>query len=70
MKKQLGSDAGSAYQFGIPNAKEIESYGNNIKLMEEWSYYEDGDITPSFLKLFRNFKFMTRTQWTIKASLG
>jgi methyltransferase (TIGR00027 family) len=70
MKRALGTKAGSAYEFGVGDAKDVESYGKKIKVVEEWSYFEDPDIKPKFLRLFRNFKFMSRTQWTIKATIG
>ncbi|MBI9051362.1 MAG: class I SAM-dependent methyltransferase [Anaerolineaceae bacterium] len=70
MKRSLGTDAGSSYQFGVNKAKEIESFGQNIKLVEEWSYFEDEDIEPKILWYLRNMKFFTRTQWTIKAEIG
>jgi O-methyltransferase involved in polyketide biosynthesis len=70
MKRALGSKAGSAYEFGVGDARDVESYGKKIKVVEEWSYFEDPDIKPKFLRLFRNFKFMSRTQWTIKAAIG
>jgi len=69
MKKRMGSTAGSSYNYGVKNAKEIESYHQDIKVTEEWSYFDDEDIRPSFLKLFRNIRFMSRTQWTIIADL-
>jgi methyltransferase (TIGR00027 family) len=70
MKRNLGSEAGASFQFGVREAREIETYDPAIKVVEEWSYFEDEDIRPKFLKLFRSFKFMTRTQWTIKAAIG
>ncbi|MFC1724912.1 class I SAM-dependent methyltransferase [candidate division KSB1 bacterium] len=70
MKRALGSEAGSYYEFGVYDAKEIESYGKSIRVFEEWSYFEDKDIRPKFLRLLRNIKFMSRTQWTIKAIIG
>ena len=48
----------------------MEAFGNNIKIVEEWSYFEDEDIKPKFFRLFRNLKLMPRTQWTIKATIG
>ena len=66
----LGTDAGSSYDFGVYDAHDIESYGKNIKVTEEWSYLEDNDVKPVFLKLFKNMKLMSRTQWTIKAKIG
>ncbi len=61
MKRYLGTKAGSSYEFGVRDAKDVESYGKNIKVVEEWSYFEDEDIIPKFLRLFRNFKFISFT---------
>jgi hypothetical protein len=70
MRRRAGSEAGASYQFGLRNAKEVETYGNHIKVVEEWSYFEDPDIRPKVLALFRNLKTMTRSQWTVKATIG
>jgi methyltransferase (TIGR00027 family) len=70
MRRSLGSEAGSSYQFGVRNARDVEAYGRDIKIVEEWSYFEDEDIQPKFLRLFRNVKFVSRTQWTVKATIG
>ncbi|MEM7769360.1 MAG: class I SAM-dependent methyltransferase [Cyanobacteria bacterium P01_A01_bin.37] len=70
MTRTLGTDAGAAYQFGIAAAKEIETYGSDIEVIEEWSYFQDEDIRPRFFRLFQYLKFFTRSQWTIKAKLN
>ena len=70
MKRASGALAGSSYQFGVTNGKEVESFGKNIKLVEEWSYFEDPDIEPKILWYLRNIKSFNRTQWTIKATIG
>ncbi len=70
MRRSAGTTAGSSYEFGLRDAREVETYGENIKVVEEWSYFEDDDIRPRFLRLFRNLKFISRTQWTIKANIG
>ena len=70
MKRNLGSDAGNSYEFGVRKAGDIESYGEAIAVVDEWSYFEDEDIRPKFLRLFRHFRFVTRTQWTIRATIG
>jgi methyltransferase (TIGR00027 family) len=64
----LGTQAGSSYNFGVRDAKDIQAYGDNIKVVEEWSYFEDEDITPKILRLFRSFKLFSRTQWTIRST--
>jgi methyltransferase (TIGR00027 family) len=67
LKKRMGSTAGTSYTCGIKKATDIEAYGKNIKVAEEWSYFQDKDIQPRILRLFRHSKFLSKTQWTIKA---
>ncbi len=70
MKKAMGIDAGSSYDFGVRSAKEIETYGNGLKVTDEWSYFEDHDLRPKLLQLLGHFKYFSRTQWTIMALLN
>ena len=66
MKKELGFDSGSSYNFGVKNALEIESYGKGIKILDEWSYVKDPDTCPRILK----YLGLSRTQWTVTAALN
>jgi methyltransferase (TIGR00027 family) len=66
----LGTGAGSSFDFGVHNAKDIETFGKNIKVVEEWSYFEDKDIKPRIFRMFRNCKMFSRGQWTIRATIG
>lgn len=66
IKRELGFDAGSSYNFGVKNAFELESYGNGIKVIDEWSYVEDPDIRPRI----RKYMGLSRTQWTITATIN
>lgn len=62
IKQKLGLDAGSLYNFGVLQAREIESYGNGLKVIGEWSYLEDDDARPKVLM----YLGLSRTQWTIQ----
>jgi len=66
MKRELGFDSGSSYNFGVKNAFELESYGNGIKVIDEWSYVEDPDIRPRIYK----YLGLSRTQWTVTAAIN
>ncbi len=66
MKRELGFDPGSSYNFGVKRASEIEAYGSGIKVIDEWSYVEDPDTRPRILK----YLHLTRTQWTITATIN
>lgn len=70
MNRTLGLNAGSSYNFGIKKAQDIEFYGKGFKIIKEWSYLEDDDVRPKILKYLRRFKFITRTQWTLIASIN
>jgi len=65
-KQEFGSNAGSSYNFGVKNAFELESYGNGIKVMNEWSYFEDPDMRPRIYK----YLGFSRTQWTVTAAIN
>lgn len=70
MRRMLGCGAGSSYEFGVRKASDVEAFGSGIKVVEEWSYLEEKDVRPAMLKLFRNWKLFTRSQWTVRASIG
>jgi O-methyltransferase involved in polyketide biosynthesis len=66
IKRELGFDAGSSYSFGVKSASEIESFGEGLKVENEWSYFEDPDIRPRILK----YLGYSRTQWTVTVSIN
>jgi methyltransferase (TIGR00027 family) len=66
VKHELGFDAGSSFDFGVKNASELESYGNGIKIIDEWVYTEDPDIRPRIYK----YILPSRTQWTVTATIN
>jgi len=70
MRKGAGSTAGDYYQFGIREAGDLESFHPGIKVKGEWSYFEDPDVQPPFLKIFRHFKSLSKTQYTVVADLS
>ncbi len=65
MLLELGFDSGSAYRFGVREAREIESYGDGLKVIREWSWVEDPDVRPKILRRLG----LARTQWTVTAGI-
>ena len=70
MRSGAGSTAGDFYQYGIKEARDLESYHSAFRVKGEWSFFEDPDIQPAFLKLFRHFKSLSKTQYTVIADIG
>jgi len=70
MKRNAGTSAGSAYTYGLRRAEDMEQYADNLKVSEEWSYFEEPDLKPKFMQYLKHVKAFSRTQWTIKASIA
>jgi len=66
IKRQLGLDAGASYDFGVRDAREIESYSQGLRVVGEWSYVEDPDVRPRILK----YLGLSRTQWTVTVDVN
>jgi len=66
MQRELGLDAGSSYNFGIKNAKELETYAKGIRVVSEWSYVEDPDMPDKIYK----YLGISRIQWTVAATIN
>jgi methyltransferase (TIGR00027 family) len=70
MKRRGGTEAGASYQYGMRDGKEVESYADAFKLIDEWSYFEDPDVRPNVLRLLKHIKAFSRTQWTIRTEIA
>lgn len=70
MRRNLGTRDAVAFTYGVRAAREIEGYARGITVLEEWSYLEEPDVRPGFMRIFRHMRSFTRSQWTIRASIG
>jgi O-methyltransferase involved in polyketide biosynthesis len=70
MRSGAGSTAGDYYQYGIREARDLESYHSGFRVKGEWTFFEDPDIQPAFLKVFRHFKSLSKTQYTVIADIA
>ena len=70
MRKGAGSTAGDYYQYGIREAGDLESYSSGFKVKGEWTFFEDKDLKPAFLRQFRHFKSLSKTQYTVIADIN
>ena len=66
LKRELGLDAGSSYDFGLRRARDVESFGQGLQVVGEWSYVDDPDVRPKIFK----YLGLARTQWTVIASIN
>lgn len=66
IKSELGFDAGSSFNFGVRQAKEIESFGEGIKVIKEWVYTEAEEVQPKIYK----YLVPKKSQWTVTATIN
>jgi methyltransferase (TIGR00027 family) len=66
IRRQLGHGAGTSYDFGVRDAREIESYARGLRVVDEWSFVDDPDVRPRILRHLG----LGRTQWTVTVEIG
>jgi len=65
---KLGKDA--TFNFGLRDGREMEKWGEGIEFLDEWSYFDEDEPRLGWLKLFRHFELLRRTQWTLHYRLS
>lgn len=67
MKMRQGNKIGenADFHFGIDDGREMESWHEGIKFLDEWSYFETNHPRLGWLRLFRKNRTFLRTQWTV-----
>jgi O-methyltransferase involved in polyketide biosynthesis len=70
MRRNLGTRRTATFESGVRDAREIEGWADGIRVVQEWSWLEEQDVRPGFLRLFRRMRSMTRSQWSVRATIG
>lgn len=61
---------GVTFSFGMEKGDEMESWGPNIKFLDEWTYFDEPEKKLGWLRLFKSFKTFRYAQWTVHYRLG
>jgi len=59
----LGKDA--SFYFGIRDGLDIEKWSDGIKLIDEWTYFDDKEKKLGWMNLFAKSKKLRKTQWIV-----
>jgi O-methyltransferase involved in polyketide biosynthesis len=70
MRRRAGSSAGDYFLFGIRHGSDLKEYHPSFTLRGEWSFFEDRDIRPAFLRMFRKIRFVAKSQYTVIADIS
>ena len=70
MRSRLHMNEDAGFQFGVKDARDLESWGEGIEFKEKWFYMDDNHPKLGWLRLFRNWKVFRNGQFTARYHLG
>jgi len=56
-------------QFGIQDGRELESWGQGIRFLDEWTIFDDPEKKLGWMNLFRFSKRLWKAQWVVHYQL-
>lgn len=69
MNKQLKFGDKVSFNFGLTDSYEMEKWGDTIRLIDDWVYFDADEEKIGWLKIFKNLKIFRETQWTVRYRL-
>lgn len=70
LKRQFAFGDDNTFQSGLDDSDDMEAWESGIRLLDEWSYFDDGDPKLGALNLMRHIPLLRKTQWTVHYALG
>ena len=67
-KARFGQD--TAFNFGIKNSNDMESWNFGIHLLDDWFYLAQPEKKLGWMKFLGRFKFFRKTQWIVHYKLN
>ena len=61
---------GALFRSGLSDGRELESWGSGIRLLGEWSHFDEAEPRLGRLRKLRHFPLFRKRQWTIHYRLG
>jgi methyltransferase (TIGR00027 family) len=63
----LGPDV--TFHFGIPDGRTLESWGEGIRFLDEWTVFDDHEKKLGWMNLFSFSKLLRKAQWIVHYQL-
>lgn len=70
MQRQLNIGGDAAFQFGVSAGRDLESWYDGIRCLDEWSYFDAPHPKLGRLNWFTRFQWVRRVQWTVHYRLA
>ena len=70
LQRELKLGPGTTFQFGIPKSEAMEAWRPEIKLIDDWSYFDSEELESPVMKWLGRFPRFRQVQWTVRYRLG
>jgi methyltransferase (TIGR00027 family) len=70
LKHELGLQDPPAYLCGFSDSDEIASWSPRLHLIDDWSYFDSPVKKLGWRRMFRHFKSLRKSQWTVRYRIG
>jgi hypothetical protein len=64
-QRDYGFGGDTSFYFGINDGKDFEHWNKGITLLDEWTYFDDGEKKMGWMNLLGKSKKMRKMQWTV-----
>lgn len=69
-RRQFGLSKNVVYQFGLDDGRELEDWAPGIRLLDEWTYFDEDEPKLGWMRLFARWPLCRRVQWAAHYQLG
>jgi methyltransferase (TIGR00027 family) len=69
-RRQFGCSQDAVFASGVERSADLESYAPGVQVLDDWTYFDDGDPRMGWMRYFARWDYFRRVQWTVHARLG
>jgi len=70
LRRQFGLSDNVAFQSGIADSREIESWAPGLTFLGDWTYYDEDEPKLGIMRWFARWPLVHWLQWTVHYRLG
>ncbi len=70
LRRQFGLSSDVVYHFGIGDSRDLEKWAPGIRLLDDWTYFDEPEPKLGWTRLFSRWPLFRRAQWTVHYRLG
>ncbi len=69
-RRQLHLDGGLPVRSGVAGSRAFEGLAPGIRLLDEWSFLDEPDLAPGWLRVMRAVPGLRHVHWAVRYQLG